>query len=131
MFLSQLKFQQKRFFLNLAHFILNVDGEFDTFESNYLRAICAEMSLSNNDAEECKLEELSKLFISEEEKKILLMEIIALALCNGEYDKKEKVIIDKIAADLNLTSDIETICNMVDIHFRNQINMIKYIFDGE
>lgn len=131
MFLSQLKYNQKKFFLNLANHLLNIDGEFDEFESDYLRAICAEMSLSNNDVEDFKMENLNELFKESEEKKILLTEAIALALCNEEFDDKEKSFIEDLAQRLNLTSDVQNIVKMVKNHFENQKNMVSYIFSEE
>lgn len=128
MFLSQLKYNQKKFFLSLANHLLNIDGEFDEFESDYLRAICSEMYLSNEDVEDFNFENVTQLFIDSEDKKILLTESIALALCNEKYDESEKKFIEVLAQKLNLFSDIHNIKNMIKIHFSNQKKMISYIF---
>ena len=131
MFLSQLKFNQKKFFLSLANHLLNIDGEFDEFESDYLRAICAEMSLSNNDVEEFNMDNVNNVFIAPEDRKILLTESIALALCNEEYDSAEELFIENLAQKLNLSLDVENIIKMVKTHFDNQKNMTSYIFSEE
>ncbi|UTD12288.1 TerB family tellurite resistance protein [Treponema denticola] len=131
MFLSQLKYNQKKCFLSLANYLLNIDGEFDEFESDYLRAICAEMSLSNGDIEPFTLDSVTQKFPEQEARKILLIESMALALCNEEYDQSEKLFIEDLAKKLDLISDLVEIKNMVERHFKNQKNLISYIFSEE
>lgn len=131
MFLSQLKYNQKKFFLNLADYLLNIDGDFDEFESDYLRAICSEMSLSNEDIDKFEFENVVHLFTDLESKKILLTESMALALCNEEYNVAEKKFIEELAHKLDLTQDIDNIKKMLEIHFNNQKNLISYIFSEE
>ena len=131
MFLSQLKYKQKKCFLSLANYLLNINGEFDEFESDYLRAICAEMSLSNEDIEPFTLDSVTQKFPEQEARKILLTESMALALCNEEYDQSEKLFIEDLAKKLDLISDLAEIKNMVETHFKNQKNLISYIFSEE
>lgn len=131
MFLSQLKYNQKKCFLSLANYLLNIDGEFDEFESDYLRAICAEMSLSNGDIEPFMLDSVTQKFPEQEVRKILLTESMALALCNEEYNQSEKLFIEDLAKKLDLISDLAEIKNMVETHFKNQKNLISYIFSEE
>ena len=131
MFLSQLKYNQKKCFLSLANYLLNIDGEFDEFESDYLRAICAEMSLSNGDIEPFTLDSVTQKFPEQEARKILLIESMALALCNEEYDQSEKLFIEDLAKKFDLISDLAEIKNMVETHFKNQKNLISYIFSEE
>ena len=131
MFLSQLKYNQKKCFLSLANYLLNIDGEFDEFESDYLRAICAEMSLSNGDIEPFTLDSVKQKFPEQEARKILLTESMDLALCNEEYDQSEKLFIEDLVKKLNLISDLAEIKNMVETHFKNQKNLISYIFSEE
>lgn len=131
MFLSQLKYTQKKYFLSLANHILNIDGEFDELESDYLRAICAEMSLSNDDIEPFDLDIVTQIYSEQESKKILLTEAMALALCNEEYDESEKKIIEELAKKFDLVSDLSEIKNLVETHFKNQKKLISYIFSEE
>ncbi|MBQ7611939.1 MAG: hypothetical protein IJU92_02580 [Spirochaetaceae bacterium] len=130
-FLSELTYKQKKIFLNLAHHLLNIDGEFDQFESDYLRAICAEMGLSHADIEPFELNSLKEVFSDYEAKKILLTESMALAFCNDEYDVSEKNFIQDLAKRIDLISEVDKIKNMVEAHFKNQKQMISYIFSQE
>lgn len=115
----------------MANYLLNIDGEFDEFESDYLRAICAEMSLSNGDIEPFTLDSVTQKFPEQEARKILLTESMALALCNEEYDQSEELFIEDLAKKLDLISDLAGIKNMVETHFKNQKNFISYIFSEE
>lgn len=129
MFLGNLNFKQKKIFLGLAKKILVVDdGIIDNEEEIYLRTICNEMYLGIDDEEDIALNELSKIYSSNEEKRLILVELIALAYSNGEYHKNEKAFILDVIEYFELKKSIlDEIENLVRIFFETQNKIVNFI----
>ncbi len=133
MFLQNLNYKQKKIFLGMAKEILVADdGTIDEQEDNYLRAICSEMSLGVDDEVVIDHKDLKELFASEEETRLILVELIALAYSNGEYHQNEKKyilsIIDALKCKESILGEIEDI---VKIYFETQRKIISFITSEE
>jgi len=121
--------QLRKAFLGLAKKILIADdGTIDNEEEDYLRNICAEMSLSTTDEVVVTNNTLSELFPSISEKKVVLLELVALAYSNGEYHKNEKTFIEdiilKLKLDISILSDLE---ENVSSFFKIQKKLLSFI----
>ena len=107
MFLSELNYQQRKIFLNLAKEILVADdGVVDYQEEKYLRALCAEMSLSFHDELVVKKSELDNYFDKIEIKKIVLIELVGLSFSNQNYHKNQELYIKNICDIFGVSSDM-------------------------
>lgn len=115
MFLNTLTLNQRKVFLGLANRILIIDNSVDGAEITHLHRICAEMSLSLKDGEEFPLETLKEIFPKEEEKRLVIIELMALAQSNEEFHEYEKEfiveVIDAFGIDSSIIEDIETLVN--------------------
>jgi len=129
MFLSALSYKQRKIFLGLAKEILTIDdGVIDHLEENYLRSICAEMSLSYNDAENVERNELKGKFSDIESQRILLVELVALGYCNSVYHEKQNQYTDDIAGVLGIPiAELRNIEGMMNDFKKIQNSFIGYI----
>jgi tellurite resistance protein len=99
MFLSILNNEEKEDFLNLIINVAEIDGDFSEKEKNQIGAYVLEMGLSlkekneYNKSNESLLNTLSQS--SNEVKKAIFVEVIALMLVDGMKDE-EKVILEKM-----------------------------------
>lgn len=131
MFLSKLSYKQRKIFLGIAKEILITDdGTVDIFEEEYLRGLCQEMSLSYKDEVLLHKEQLKDFFIDENHKKILFIEIVALAYSNRNYHQLQKEYIENLCEILNFDkNDILGIKEYIKSFFDLQDSLIKYIGD--
>ena len=94
MFLSSLKDENKGLFLELCVHLSISDGLLLESEKEVLKAYCREMDLPETMISTSKPlnEIISMLNVSANhvEKKIIIMELLALANVDGKYDEKEK-----------------------------------------
>lgn len=129
MFLSRLSYKQRKIFLGLAKEILVVDdGEIDKFEEEYLRGLCAEMSLSFSDETVIKKEELKEYFFKEQDKRILLLELIALGYSNENYHDLQNKYTDDICTLLELsTEELDSVEELLKDYHQIQNKFIEYI----
>jgi len=103
MFLSSLSHIQKKIFLGLAKEILIADDDqIDHREEAYLRGLCSEMSLGYNDENNIDKKELILFFPEIEARRVLLLELVALAYSNQNYHESQ----DKYTDDMANTLDI-------------------------
>ena len=111
MFLASLNLEQRKNFLGLAQEILVVDdGHIDQHEETYLRGLCSEMSLSMSEKVSVDKSKLRDVFKEKEEKKILLMELVALCYSNKDYHEEQDEFTDKICALIDMpTEDLRAI----------------------
>ena len=132
MFLNNLEFKQKEVFLGIAKEILIVYGIRDQTEEDYLRSICAEMSLSQTDGKSIELKELPLIFKTQKEKNLVMVELIALAFLNGEYHEKEKKYINKVVSVFEMqASSIKEIERLVNRFFSVQKAIVSFISSNE
>ncbi|HQN71808.1 MAG TPA: hypothetical protein PLB16_00195 [bacterium] len=128
MFLSQLNFEQKKLFLGFAYAIIHADGVFNSYEEAYLNSICAEMMLGRNDFKQCQLSDFAEVFKTNKSRKIFLVESIAIALSDKDYDNKEKELILNLAKTFNISDkDVSTAELMVKSFIDFQLKFNEFI----
>jgi hypothetical protein len=64
------------------------------------------MSLSINDDAETEMESLAGVFDSQEAKRILIVELVALGYCNSDYAGAQKAFAQRIAEQLGLPDEV-------------------------
>jgi uncharacterized tellurite resistance protein B-like protein len=115
MFLNNLSLEQRKVFLGLANRILIIDNSVDGAEISYLHRICAEMSLDLHDGEEYPIETLNEVFQKNEEKRLVIIELMALAQSNEEFHEYEKEFIEKVinafGIDDSIIEEMEMLVN--------------------
>ena len=130
MFLASLSYHQRKVFLGLAKEIIQVDdGKIDAHEEEYLRGLCSEMSLSFNDESIVEKISLINIFEEEESKKILLLELVALAYSNQNYHESQDKYTDSICVFINepisTLREIETLLKEYNIIQNKFIEFIE------
>lgn len=114
MFLSLLNTDQKRLFISLAYDLSTSDGNFSENEKIAIKSYFIEMDI------EVALEDVDKDIenvISEinincgiREKKIIVFEIIGLAMADLHYDDEEKEIVRKALDTFGLDAEFGEFC---------------------
>jgi hypothetical protein len=132
MFLNKLSLNQRRVFLGLANRILIIDNSVDGAEISYLHKICAEMSIDLHDGQEFPLETLNEVFPKDEEKRLVIIELMALAQSNEEFHEYEKEFIEKVINAFGIdNSIIEEIETLVKEYFAIHKKLANFIDDTE
>jgi uncharacterized tellurite resistance protein B-like protein len=132
MFLNNLSINQRKVFLGLANRILIIDNSVDAAEIMYLRRICAEMSLSLKDGEEFPIETLDEVFPKEEERRLVIIELMALAQSNEEFHEYEKDFIIKVINAFGIdNSVIDEIELLVKEYFATQKKLANFIAENK
>lgn len=129
MYLEKLNYEQRKIFLSLSKEVLTADdSKIDYLEESYLRHLCQEMSLSFNDEMSIDKKNLEEYFSKNIDKKIVIMELIALAYSNNEYHINQKVYIEEISNylgfDKNILSEIEF---LIEDFFKFQSKLNNFI----
>lgn len=114
MFLSLLNINQKKLFISLAFNLAVSDGEFSENERMVLKSYSLEMGL------ELKLEDIDtdiNHIVSEinnlcgvREKKIIIFEMIGLAMSDDHYDDEERAIVRNALETFELDSEFGNFC---------------------
>jgi len=110
MFLSKLDNNEKKSFLMLAHNIARSDGDFSENEQNMIDTYCMEMQISdvNYDKNNFSLELILDTFKSQENQKIVLLEIMALVFSDGLHEKEQEIL-NVIADKFNVSEDLTVV----------------------
>lgn len=131
MYLSLLNKKEKELFLGLAYGVSLIDGKYTIEEKQIIESYCDEMQISSsvlnkqvplNDIIDEMVEECSS-----RNKKVIVFEIIGLAMCDGKYDGKEKDFIFELSQKFRLDQDFSTQCaNIISeyILFQSKINAL-------
>lgn len=110
MLLKQLSEESKHTFLKLETFLANVDGKFDKSEEKIIRMHCSEMGLEPIPYDEnMTLEKIVKNVNTEmtvREKKIILIELLAVAVIDGVYDDTEKEFVGALRKLLQIPEEV-------------------------
>ncbi|MFR3787314.1 MAG: hypothetical protein ACLTWR_08485 [Agathobaculum desmolans] len=109
MFLSQLSTQQKYNFLDLAVCAALSNDVFIEAEKGVIQQYCVEMQIDNwKMAEKPDLEQVLLQISSnatEQEKRVIALECLALLLIDGDYDEKEQCFAEKLFQSLSISHD--------------------------
>lgn len=131
MYLTKLSKEQKELFLGLAYELSNVDGNFSEAEKEIIDEYCHEMKMEFN--KETMVMSSDKLIdrindISNEMiKKIVIFEIVGLAMVDKKYDAKEREFIKRMEETFGIDSGFGEKCEMIIneyIAFQMKINQL-------
>lgn len=110
MLLNQLSEKSKHTFLKLETFLANVDGKFDKSEEKIIKAHCNEMGLEPIPYDvSIPLEEIVEGVNTEvtvREKKIILIELLTVAIVDGIYDDTEKEFVAALRKLLQIPEEV-------------------------
>lgn len=114
MYLQLLKENEKKFFLSLANAVSLLDGILGDEEQQMLDSYCTEMGVSNRLLQEIiPLDNAINSLVNETSlltKKIIIFELVGLAMSDGSYDKVEKDFIISLIHKFGLTNDYLSKC---------------------
>ena len=114
----------KKYYLNLSLYLAKSDGMFSDVEKKLIDTQCAEMGIDNNGyKEELDFEELcQKLRTSttNNEKKIIFIELISLAFVDEEFADEEKEFVEQVKKMLEIPDEVAN--QAIDIIS----NIVKY-----
>ncbi len=107
MFLNRLVREEKVAFLELAHYMARIDGDFAENELETIKIYCAEMNIENIkfDSTNFSLEKCLETFKDKNSKKIVLMELMALIYSDDNFDEKERIAIKTISNKFNFDNN--------------------------
>ena len=136
MFLNLLNEKEKRGFLTLAKELMKADGIITDSESQVLSVYVNEMQIplaaseENNQIEEVIADIASSSTV--EIKRIVYLELMALALCDANYAKEEKLLLDHIAEKFNLSEDFkQSSVSLSDRYINSYISLVHLIQEGD
>ena len=92
MLLMKLETKEKFAFLQLAHYLARIDGEFGEREQEVLDEYCVEMGIENShvfNQEDFELYDVLKQFKSLKSKRIVILELMILVHIDDKFDIKE------------------------------------------
>ena len=106
MFLNRLNEDEKKAFLNLAHYIARVDEDFSEVEQNYIDSYCQEMQIDNIEfnEDEFSLVDTLEVFTTKDAQRIVLLEIAGLIYSDDILHSSEERIINIIAKKFDFDS---------------------------
>lgn len=129
MYLAQLTENQKQLFLGLAYCIASADGNYSDDEKRIMESYCAEMNIAAD---------LNNLLTNPDEiiaqikadcgkvaRKIIIFELIGLAMVDSNYDDAERTIIDTAMDKLEINKSFGSQCEKIlneYIEFQSKIN---------
>ena len=129
MYLVRLNKEQKNLFLELAHCLASIDGNFSDTERVMIMAYCNEMQIEFNPGIKVRaINEIIDLLAKEcgeLERKIIIFEAIGLAMIDSNYDELERKLITSIIDAFEFEYDFGKECEALlsdYIELQNRIN---------
>ena len=128
MYLALLKQNEKENFLKLAVVLSSVDGNFGKEEHFMISQYCDEMGIENHiptDIEKDLVINDIANDTTEQNKKIIIFELIGLAMSDKNFDEAEESLIISLADKLDLNADYVASCKAMItkyLELQNQIN---------
>ena len=100
MYLALLNKEQKEIFLGLAYNLSNIDGDYSSPEQQMIESYCGEMNIEYSDSIakvelNTIMENINKIF-DNKSIKIVLFELIGLAMVDNNYDETEHAFLNSI-----------------------------------
>ena len=111
MFLRSLSDEGKKLFYSLEIVLANADGVFDAKEESLIKSHCLEMGIEFTGKSDVSNElkdiiENINSSLSTKEKKIIFVELVAVALVDGEYHENEKKVIEEMRTVLQIPEEV-------------------------
>ena len=131
MYLALLKQNEKENFLKLAVALSSVDGNFGEEEHFMISQYCDEMGIDNHIPTD-----IEKDFVinniandsSEQNKKIIIFELLGLAMSDKNFAEAEETLIISLAQKLDLNADYVASCKeMITKYLELQTQINNYI----
>ena len=134
MYLALLNSDEKEMFLGLAYNLATVDGDYSDEEKNVIIGYCQEMQCEFDEKTMIKPNEhiLNKInAISDKRaKKIVIFELIGLAMADGKYDDNERELLKKLAEGFNIELSFLKKCeNELDRYIEFQVQLNKLVLE--
>ena len=129
MYLSLLNTEQKKLFFSVAYNLASADGDFSESEKRAINGYSMEMEM------EFKIEDVDKdlnrvisnlsQICGNREKKIVIFEMIGLAMADSNYDNNERKIVKRALGLFGLESNFGDICEKKLIEYFNLQNELN------
>lgn len=131
MYLSTLKEQEKELFLAFAYALSSSDNNFSVEEQAMIDSYREEMQFfAESEKLSMTIEEIIekiKNISDKKARKIIIFELIGLALSDGDFDEKEHAIIDEASISFGLDKDYAEKCKQIVqeyLLFQQKINKL-------
>ncbi len=111
MFLNRLKKKEKIAFLELAHHIARSDDDFSEDQKIIIEKYCMEMQIDDIDYDEENFDIYNTLdnIKSEQSRKIVLLEIMALIYSDNFLHEEERKVLEKVLEEFDLNYNLSIV----------------------
>lgn len=136
MFLNSLNPTEKDNFMKLAIAVIKADGVVEESEKQILSAYANEMQIPVcNLDEQCDADNIIKEFAmtsTPQTKRIVFLELLALAFADGNYAAEEKVLVQQLADAFEFDrAFIEQAINLEDAYVAAYMSLVNLVEKGE
>lgn len=136
MFLNSLNSTEKDNFMKLAVAVIKADGVVEESEMQILSAYANEMQIPVcNLDEQCDADSIIKEFAMNstlQTKRIIFLELLALAFADGNYAAEEKTLVQQMADAFEFDRDfIEQAINLEDAYVAAYMSLVNLVEKGE
>ncbi len=136
MFLNSLNPTEKDNFMKLAVAVIKADGVVEESEKQILSAYANEMQIPVcNLDEQCDADNIIKEFAmtsTPQTKRIVFLELLALAFADGNYAAEEKVLVQQLADAFEFDrAFIEQAINLEDAYVAAYMSLVNLVEKGE
>ena len=124
MYLALLNKEQKEIFLGLAYNLANIDVDYSSSEQQMIESYCGEMNIEYSDSIakvelNTIMENINKIF-DNKSIKIVLFELIGLAMVDNNYDETEHAFLNSIQ---NLFSVDSEFMSKAENYIKNYLDL--------
>lgn len=136
MFLNSLSPIEKDNFMKLAISVIKADGIIEELEKQVLSAYANEMQIGIEDIDvQIDIDKTIETLANEstdQSKRIIFVELLALAFADGNYANEEKNIIQKLANSFNFGKDfMERAISLQDSYIAAYMSLVHLVEKGE
>ena len=136
MFLNSLNPTEKDNFMKLAVAVIKADGVVEESEKQILSAYANEMLIPIfNLDEQCDVDSIIKEFAmtsTPQTKRIIFLELLALAFADGNYATEEKALVQQLADAFEFDrAFIEQAINLEDAYVAAYMSLVNLVEKGE
>ena len=136
MFLNSLNPTEKDNFMKLAVALIKADGVVEESEKQILSAYANEMLIPIfNLDEQCDVDSIIKEFAmtsTPQTKRIIFLELLALAFADGNYATEEKALVQQLADAFEFDKAfIEQAINLEDAYVAAYMSLVNLVEKGE